>query len=160
VLANESDNVKAYTRKCELYVRMREDALAQEACEQALELDDAYPEAWRQLGMVQYLKRNYEGSIESFERCGTLQEEQGVPLAEREIQCYYIRGLAWALLARCDEAWPVLQQALQMNPTDVIKGHINEGLMMCVNYDEDYSLQDVPTPIPTQPVPPEPIGIF
>ncbi len=160
VLSNEPDNVKAYTRKCELYFRIRDDAQAQEACEQALELDDTYPEAWRQLGMVQYTKRNYEGSIESFETCARLQEEQGVPLADREIQCYYIRGLAWALLARCDEAWPVLQQALQMNPNETIKGHVNEGLMLCVNYDPNYSIQDVPTPVPTEPVPPEPIGVY
>jgi hypothetical protein len=83
-----------------------------------------------------------------------------VALADREVECYYIRGLAWALLARCDEAWPVLQQALQINPGDLIKGFINEGLMLCVNYDENYSMEDVPTPVPTEPVAPEPIGIF
>lgn len=160
VLAMEPDNVKAYTRKCETYFTMREDQLAQEACEQAIQLDDTYPEAHRQLGMVRYTRRNYEGSIESFETCANLQEQQGVPLQDREIQCYYIRGLAWALLARCDQAWPVLQEALQMNPAESIKGAINEGLMSCVNYEEEYTIEDIPTPIPPTPVPPEPIGIF
>ncbi|NLX10071.1 MAG: tetratricopeptide repeat protein [Chloroflexi bacterium] len=161
VLAMEPDNVKAYTRKCETYFTMREDALAQEACEQAIELDETYPEAHRQLGMVRYTRRNYEGAIESFDRCANLQEEQGIPLPEREIQCYYIRGLAHALLARCDLAWPILQDALQMNPAESIQGAINQGLMMCVGADEaDYSIEDVPTPIPPTPVPPEPIGVF
>lgn len=160
VLAMEPDNVKAYTRKCETYFTMREDALAQEACEQAIQLDPTYPEAHRQLGMVRYTRRNYEGAIESFEECARLQEEQGVPLPEREIECYYLRGLAWALLARCDQAWPVLQNALLMNPSEQTKSHINEGLMLCVNYDDDYDISDVPTPIPPTPIPPEPIGIF
>lgn len=160
VLAMEPDNVKAYTRKCETYFTMREDALAQESCEQAIQLDAAYPEAWRQLGMVQYTRRNYEGAIESFEQCATLQVGQNVPLYEREIECWYIRGLSHALLARCDEAWPVLQEALQMSPDEKIKGFINQGLMSCVNYEAEYDVSDIPTPIPTEPPPPEPIDIF
>lgn len=159
VLAMEPDNVKAYTRKCETYFQMREDPLAKEACEQATELDPSYPEAWRQLGMVQYASRNYEGSIESFEKCAQLQEEQNIPLQEREIQCYYIRGLAFALLAQCNEAWPVLQTALQMEPGETIKGYISQGLLSCVNYG-DMDISEIPTAIPTQPVPPEPIGVF
>lgn len=160
VLAMEPDNVKAYTRKCETYFTMREDSLAQEACEQAIQLDPTYAEAHRQLGMVRYTRRNYEGAIESFEQCATLQKTQNIPLTQREIECWYIRGLAWALLARCDEAWPVLQEALQMNPNERIKGFINEGLMSCVNYEEEYDINDIPTPVPPTPVPPEPIGVF
>lgn len=160
VLSMEPDNVKAYTRKCETYFQMREDALAEEACTQAVELDPAYPEAWRQLGMVQYTKRNYEGAIDSLYTCAQIQIDQEIPLDEREIECWYIRGLAWALLARCDEAWPVLQEALLMSPADNIKGFINKGLMSCVNYEADYTIDDIPTPIPNTPIPPEPIGIF
>jgi tetratricopeptide (TPR) repeat protein len=160
VLQMEPDNVKAYTRKCETYFRMREDTLAQEACEQAVELDSTYPEAWRQLGMVQYTRRNYEGSIESFQTCSSLQDQQGIPLEDQEIQCYYIRGLAEALLDHCNEAWVDLQTALQMNPEESIKNQIAQGLQMCVAYDESFSAQQVPTAIPPTPVPPEPIIIY
>ncbi len=160
VLAMEPENVKAYTRKCETYFTMREDAMAQEACDQAIQLDPTYPEAYRQLGMVRYTRRNYEGSIEAFAECATLQEDQGVPLLDREIQCYYIRGLAWALLARCDQAWPVLQTALEMRPDEQIKGLINQGLMLCVDNEPGYDVNDIPTPVPNTPVPPEPIGVF
>ncbi len=159
ILAMEPENVKAYVRKCETYFTMRQDQAAQEACEQAIQLDPDYPEAYRQLGMVQYTRRNYEGAIESFEKCSELQTQQGVPLINQEIECYYVRGLAHTLLARCDEAWPVLQTALQMNPNEHIKGLINQGLMSCVNYG-DFSIDQIPTPIPPTPVPPEPIGVF
>ena len=109
--------------------------------------------------MVRYTRRHYEGAIESFEQCAKLQEGQNIPLPDREIECYYIRGLAWSLLARCDEAWPILQEALQMNPNETIKGFINQGLMSCVNY-EGYDINTIPTSIPPTPIPPEPIGVF
>jgi hypothetical protein len=111
--------------------------------------------------MVQYTRRNYEGSIESFTTCADLQTTQGVPLAEQEIQCYYVRGLAYALLAQCNQAWPILQDALAMNPNETIKGLINQGLMLCVGDAADqFDPSQIPTPIPPTPVPPEPIGIF
>jgi tetratricopeptide (TPR) repeat protein len=157
VLSMEPDNVKAYTRKCEVYFEMREDSSAQEACEQAIQLDPAYPEAYRQLGMVQYVRRNYEGATESFERCVELQNEQEIPLIDQEIECYYIRGLAYTLLKRCDKGWEALQLALQMNPVEGIKENINIGLMVCVE-NENYDINAIPTPIPDTPVPPEPIG--
>jgi len=161
VLAMEPNNVKAYTRKCETYFRQRDDSRAQEACEQATELDKTYPEAWRQLGMVQYAKRNYEGAIESFQTCINLQTEQGIPLEKQEIECYYIQGLSWALLAHCEKAWPNLQTALTMNPSETVKGFINTGLQSCVGTEEDeFSADQIPTPIPPTPVPPEPIGIY
>ena len=47
-----------------------------------------------------------------------------------------------------------------MNPNETIKGYINQGLMSCVNYDEEYDINDIPTPIPTEPIPPDPIGVF
>lgn len=159
VLMMEPNNVKAYTRKCETYTTMRDDAKAEEACTQAIELDATYPEAYSQLGMIQYMRKNYEGSIESFETCASLQTAQGIPLIDQEIKCYYIRGLAWSLLARCDEAWPVFQDALSMNPNDTVKGFITQGMQLCVTYgDRDPS--EIPTPIPTEAPLPEPIGIY
>jgi len=47
-----------------------------------------------------------------------------------------------------------------MNPAETIKGFINEGLMLCVNYDENYDISEIPTPVPTAVPPPEPIGVF
>jgi hypothetical protein len=47
-----------------------------------------------------------------------------------------------------------------MNPNETIKGLINQGLMLCVENEAEYDINDIPTPIPSTPIPPEPIGIF
>jgi tetratricopeptide (TPR) repeat protein len=162
VLINDPNSVKAYTRKCETYFTMRSDNLAQEACEQATELDPSYPEAWRQLGMVQYTRKNYEGSIESFETCNRLQNEQGIAVADQEIACYYLQGLAHALLAECDKAWEPLQTGLTIlteNPDARIEENIRIGMNLCVN-NGDRNPSEIPTAVPPTPVLPEPIGIF
>lgn len=160
VLANDPANVKAYTRKCETYFRQRDDARAEEACEQALLLDDNFPEAWRQLGMVQYTRRNYEGSIESFETCAQIQEGRNVPLDEREIECWYLRGLAHYLLDRCDLAVPIFEMVLTMSPNEVAERFTFEGLRNCASSDPDFDNSIIPTPVTPTPLPPEPIGIF
>lgn len=160
VLANDPSNVKAYTRKCEIYFQQREDARAQESCEQALLLDNTYPEAWRQLGMVQYTRRNYEGAIESFSKCAEIQEGLNVPLAEREIECWYLRGLSHFLLDECDKAVPLFEEVLTMTPNEVAERFTYQGLESCAAVDERFDMDIVPTPIPPTEVPPEPIGIF
>ncbi|MFP4322444.1 MAG: tetratricopeptide repeat protein [Anaerolineales bacterium] len=160
VLANDPTNVKAYTRKCETYFQQREDASAQEACEQALQLDNNFPEAWRQLGMVRYTRRNYEGAIEAFETCAQIQEDANFPLNQREIECWYLRGLAHYLLDNCPIAVPILQEALLMSPAPNVEGLIYQGLGFCAARDDSFDSNIIPTPVPPTPVPPEPIGIF
>jgi tetratricopeptide (TPR) repeat protein len=160
VLANDPSNVKAYTRKCETYFRQRDDARAQEACEQALALDANFPEAWRQLGMVRYTRRNYEGAIEAFETCASIQEANNAPLDQREIECWYLRGLAFYLLDQCELAVPTLQDALTMFPDENVTRLIYEGLGFCADSDPNFDQSIIPTPVPPTPIPPEPIGIY
>jgi tetratricopeptide (TPR) repeat protein len=160
VLANDPQNVKAYTRKCETYFRQRDDSRAQEACEQAIQLDDTFPEAWRQLGMVRYTRRNYEGAIEAFETCANLQVAGNFPLDQREIECWYLRGLAYYLLDNCETAVPILQEALTMFPNENVERLTYEGLSRCADRDPNFDDSIIPTPVPATPIPPDPIGIF
>ena len=160
VLANDPRNVKAWTRKCETFFRQRDDAAAQESCEQAIDLDSNFPEAHRQLGMVRYTRRNYEGAIESFERCIDLMDAQGWAFEDREIECYYLHGLAYYLLDDCTEAWPLLQEALLLNPAENIRNSIMQGINACVSSDDSITIEDIPTPVVPTEVPPDPIGIY
>ncbi|MBI5930316.1 MAG: tetratricopeptide repeat protein [Chloroflexi bacterium] len=160
VLANDSHNVKAWTRKCETFFQERNDISARESCEQAVELDPTYPDAWKQLGMVQYTSRNYEGSIESFQICVQLMTDGGWKLEDQLGECYTYQGLAYQLLAQCHLAMPVFEIALQTNPGQTLLNYIYIGMDYCIKGDSNYSGYQVPTAVPPTPIPPEPIGIY
>jgi tetratricopeptide (TPR) repeat protein len=160
VLSMNPRNVRAWTRKCEVYTQMREDALAQEACEQAIDLDPTFPEAYRQLGMIQYQRRNFEGAIETLTTCRQLMTNQAVPLEDQEIQCYYVQGLAYYELAECAQAMPLLNTALEIPTSDHIRSIILEGINRCVETDDAFTSDDLPpSPSPT-PIPAESINIY
>lgn len=160
ILAHDPRNVKAWTRKCETFFRQRDDPNAQESCDQAVELDATFPEAWKQLGMVQYTRRNYEGSIESFQVCVDLMNAQGWLITDQLVECYYLQGLANYSLNRCDLAFPLLQDALRTEPSGPPYTLTLEGMRLCSEVDPSISVQDIPTPIQPSATPPPPIGIY
>src|SRR5690606_826420 len=86
VLAMQPNNAKGYLRMCEAYTQIGEHRRAQGYCEDAIRVRDDYGEAWRALGQTQYPQRNYEGAIESFERCVELEASR--PIANQEIECF------------------------------------------------------------------------
>jgi tetratricopeptide (TPR) repeat protein len=153
ILVLEPDNVKAYTRLCETNFNIGEWAQAQEACEQAALLDPTYSEAFQELGKVRYKRRNFEGAVEALQTCADLEITQGIDPDARAIECTYIRGLALLYLDRCAEAWPLLQEAITMNPTEDEARSITQGLEECADYSagRDPSVIATPTPAPTLP---------
>ncbi|MEM6528683.1 MAG: tetratricopeptide repeat protein, partial [Chloroflexota bacterium] len=161
VLSMEPRNERAFLRLCESYFKIGQNDQAQGYCEDALEIDGQYPQAHRQLGMVKYNRRNYEGAIESFKAC--------VDSGGEEIQCSYLRGLAHYYLGQCDDAWAVLEDALKQvsdtsdNPRpadDPVVSAIREGLRLTTVSCARYSGRAVPTALPPTPIPPTPIGGF
>jgi tetratricopeptide (TPR) repeat protein len=160
VLANDPRNVKAWTRKCSTFFQQRDDISAREACEQAVELDNTYPDAFKQLGMVRYTSRNYEGAIEAFQTCIRLMDAQGWSMSDRLGECYTYQGLAWYLLDDCTTAMPLFREALKTELGDLLQGFTYTGMNSCAAVDDTITLDDIPTPAPPTPVPPEPIGIF
>jgi hypothetical protein len=61
--------------------------------------------------------------------------------------------LALLYLDRCAEAWPLLQEAITMNPTEDEARSITQGLEECADHSagRDPSLIATPTPAPTLP---------
>lgn len=160
VLAHDSRNVKAWTRKCETFFRQREDGSAQESCEQAIELDPTYPDAHKQLGMVRYTRRNYEGAIESFNTCIDLMKAQNWNPQDYLAECYVINGLSQYILANCSAAMDLFTTALTIDTSQRMQELTQEGMILCANSDPSISIQDLPTPAPQPTIPPEPIGIY
>ncbi len=150
------DAAKANLRICETY-STAENAnfnLAEPYCSLAIEILPDYAPAWRELGRMQYLRRNYEGSIETFEHC--------VKLGSEEVACWMYRGLAHYWLAQCDDAWTVLNQAMEMATTQEqessIIGQIEIGIGNVKANCPDYRDAIVPTLPPPTLIPPTPIG--
>lgn len=150
VLTIDPSNAKAYLRMCETYASVGEFITASGFCETALDIDPVYGSAWRMLGQLQYNRRNYESSIDSFEKC--------VELGTEEVECYYIRGLAHYFLGQCDDAWVVLQDSLNYARQEPIINAINIGLENVTIRCAGYENQALPTAIPPTPIPPTPIG--
>ena len=154
ILSLEPRNQKAFLRLCEAYARVGQDTQAEGYCEDALDLDSTYAPAYRQLGMSNFRRRNYEGAIENFEAC--------VNNGSTEIQCWYLRGLAHYYLGDCDEAWQILQESLPMAEDlaekEPIIATIREGLRLVTASCPGYAGRALPTAIPPTPLPPTPIG--
>jgi tetratricopeptide (TPR) repeat protein len=159
ILEIDPNNARAYLRLCQTYANVPEAdfSLAQPFCETAIEMEPDFGDAYMTLGRMQYLRRNYEGSIESFERC--------VALGSEEIECWYLRGLAHFLLGNCETAWDLLTESQQRVETMdfVPQGTIDDieiGLFNIKELCPGFSNVQLPTPIPPTPIPPTPIGGF
>ena len=150
VLEIDPDNPKAYLRMCETYGSVGEFIVASGFCETALEIDDEYSSAWRMLGQLQYNRRNYEGAIDSFLKC--------IKFGSDEVECYYLRGLAHYYLGQCDDAWIVLQDALNYTTLEPIVDTINIGMENVTIKCSGYENEQLPTAIPPTLIPPTPIG--
>ncbi len=155
---SSAEEARANLRLCETYqaIQYADFGKAEVYCLRALEIDPNYGAAYGALGTAQYSRRNYEGAIESFERCAELGADY--------IQCWSLRGLAHYWLANCDEAWEVLTEARER----AIAGEeapetidtINTGLFNVTQsiYCPAYRSIPTPTTIPPTIIPPTPIG--
>lgn len=154
ILSLDPINKRAFLRLCEAYAKVGQFDRAQGYCEDALRQDPNYAQALRQVGMMRYNRRNYEGAIDAFEQC--------VNNGSTEIQCWYLRGLAHYYLGNCDNAWSILQESLvqarELADGESIIANIREGLRLTTVSCPQYSNQALPTDPPPTPIPPTPIG--
>jgi tetratricopeptide (TPR) repeat protein len=154
ILSLDPRNEKAYLRLCESYAKVGQNDRAQGYCEDALNINENYAPAWRQVGMARYTRRNYEGSIEAFNKC--------VDAGSEEIQCWYLRGLAHYYLGQCEQAWSILNESLPMAESladgEQVISAIREGLRLTTVSCPQYAGRALPTAIPPTAIPPTPIG--
>ena len=150
ILELEPNSAKAYLRICQTYAEVGEFLEGTGFCETATEIDETYAPAWQMLGQLQYSRRNYEGALDSLERC--------VAQGSTAVECFYIRGLAYYFLGECSIAWEVLLEAFLYTSEPAIIDIINEGLAGIRADCPGFEDAQLPTPIPPTPVPPTPIG--
>src|SRR5690606_25505184 len=119
-----------------------------------------YGPAKRELGRMQYQRRNYEGAIATFRECASL--EANFEDDDKDLECWMLRGLAHYWMNECDEAWTLLSEALRLGEIqgqapNIIE-NINIGLYNITQKCGDYRNLPTPTPVPPTPIPPTPIG--
>ncbi len=192
ILNIEPNNPQAYLRLCETYAAVGLFQDAEIYCDAALEINPEYTSAHRMRGQLRYSRRNYEGAIESFQMCYLLTAEEQLgreivnplvienqpninisdieaqvntdefDLAELEIECIYVRGLAHYFLGdsfNCNQAWAWLNIGLNHpEAQDSVQANILQGLTNVTINCPGYTGRDLPTPIPPTPIPPTPIG--
>jgi tetratricopeptide (TPR) repeat protein len=158
ILAMQPENARAFLRLCDAYFEARENERATDYCQEAVDINPEYAQAWASLGQTQYSRRNYEGAIESFEACVALAGD------DADIRCYYLRGLAHYYLGQCNEAWDILTNAVNRiraenpSPENPVLSAAQEGLRLITVSCEAFVNRPLPTAIPPTPIPPTPIG--
>jgi len=159
ILEIDPESARANLRLCQTYATVQDAdfALAEPFCQRALQIDPTDGEIYMTLGRMQYNRRNYEGSIESFETCQQLSGDE-------HIECFYLRGLAHYWLAECDASWDLLTEAQQMavdrNAGAGVTNTIEIGLFNITERCPGYQDFTPPTPLPPTEIPPTPIGGF
>lgn len=159
IRSQEPDNVRAYVSLCSTYWHIREDVYAQDFCEQAIDIDVNYQPAYVHAGQVYYTRRNYESAIEAFETCACLAiggdcdrnpETPDAPgTGVYPVECWYLRGLAYYYLAKCDVAVEVLVDSLYLTDQQLIKDIALRGLELCRDSGEVFEWPEpTPTPLP------------
>jgi tetratricopeptide (TPR) repeat protein len=158
ILAMQPENARAYLRLCDAYFEARENRRASDYCQEAVDINPQYAQAWASLGQTQYSQRNYEGAIESFEQCVALAGD------DADIRCFYLRGLAHYYLDHCDDAWRILSDSVERiratsdDADNPVLQASQEGLRLVTVSCPAYTSRALPTPIPPTPIPPTPIG--
>ncbi len=152
VLTMQPRNPRALLRLCETYSQVGQDAQAQGYCEDALANppSDAslLADVHKQLGMVMFRRRNYEGSIQEFNQCQALGAD--------DIECWYILGLAHYYIGgneNCQVAWDTLNEALrrinQLPVKEPILSSTQAGLQLVTQNCVAFQGRALPTLEPT-----------
>lgn len=132
VLAVQPRNARAMLRLCETYRKVGQFERAIGYCEDAVNADPNYAQAYYQLGILRYNRPaapgqlpNFQGAMEAFQAC--------TELNPASLDCKYRLGLSYYYLDDCANAWEILQDSLVMaqgiaNPGNA-PDHIREGLI-------------------------------
>lgn len=153
LIMSVDDTAKLYLRICETYsaADQADFVAAQTNCQRALSIKPDYGSAYRELGRMQYNRRNYEGAILSFEKC--------VELGATDIECWALRGLAHYWMNNCDDAWRILNEAREMSASeDGLMVQVGVGIGNVIEKCPDYRNVKPPTAVPPTAIPPTPIG--
>jgi tetratricopeptide (TPR) repeat protein len=101
ILAQDSQNVKARLRMCEVASMMRDRDTALKYCNEVTRLAPTWSEGWYRLGREFFLQGDFPAAQGALNRCSSLQIMQNVPVGERRFECWYLQGQAAEINGDC-----------------------------------------------------------
>jgi tetratricopeptide (TPR) repeat protein len=110
VLNQNETNVKARLRLCEFANSIGERDAATTHCQMVTQLAPTLANGWYQLGRLHFLSGDFEQAQITFNRCSTLQVQQGTPPDERIFECWYLQGQAAEIRGDCPALLSVYNQ--------------------------------------------------
>jgi hypothetical protein len=86
---------------CELHSTLREHEQAVRLCSEVTTRAPDWADGWHRLGREYFLQGDFHAAQDALHHCSTLQTLQGVPLASRTFECWYLQGQAAELNGDC-----------------------------------------------------------
>lgn len=114
IIAFDKNNIKARLRLCEVSSRLAERDAAINYCQYVTDNAPGWADGWYALGREYYLMGNWTNAQTTLARCSTLQVAQNIPIAERELECWYMQGQAAEVLRDCDRLMELYDEFQQM----------------------------------------------
>jgi len=114
IMAFDENNIKVRLRMCELSSNLQEWDTSIRYCGEVTQLAPEWSEGWYQLGHELFFKGDFVNALASFNRCTTLQVEQGIPIPERELDCWYLQGQSAEILGDCPALLATYHEFLDM----------------------------------------------
>jgi len=114
IMAFDEDNIKVRFRMCELSSSLQEWESSIRYCGEVTQRAPEWAEGWYQLGHEFFLKGDFVNALASFNQCTTLQIQQGVPIPDRELECWYLQGQSAEILGDCQALLTTYHEFLDM----------------------------------------------
>jgi tetratricopeptide (TPR) repeat protein len=114
IMAFDEDNIKARFRMCELSGSLQDVDLAMRYCGEVTTYAPDWADGWYQLGREFFLQGDFVNALASFNQCSTLQVQQQVPIAERQLECWYLQGQSAEILGNCQALMATYREFLDM----------------------------------------------
>jgi tetratricopeptide (TPR) repeat protein len=110
-----------YYQVYQAYGRAADLERAIQELDQATKSNPDYANTWAHLGIAYYSRRNYEDASDTLQKA--------IDMGGNKIEYYYILGLAYFYLDKCNLAMPLFQKALAIDPNDA---NAHGGINLCL----------------------------
>jgi len=93
---------------------LRESETALQYCNAVTRAAPGWVDGWYHLGREHYLRGDFTQAQSTLNRCTTLSIAQGIPITERNLDCWYLQGQSAEVRGDCDGLLKVYEEFTEM----------------------------------------------